>query len=275
MVNRGPFHFADRFAAGRTEMTDIGNAIHRPGGMAGWICNATIDGGGSVGGGGERPRFRTRIGDLLLFAPTAVHDYHRHPDSTRWVHLWTYFYPREHWQPWLRWDAIAPGILRLRPPRETWDAVIPLFEQLVAAAGGAQPLASELGMCLLEQILITCHREVGAIATLDPRIAYALEWLAARYERRIRLDDLAAACGMSPSRLSHLFRVQVGEAPMRHLEHLRIDRAREQLVMTGKPITEIATAVGFDDPDWFARVFKRRAGVSPRAFRSRAGGDAS
>ena len=58
---------------------------------------------------------------------------------------------------------------------------------------------------------------------------------------------------------------------MRYLERLRIDRAREHLVMTGRPIAEIAAAVGFADPDWFARVFKRRTGVSPRGFRARQG----
>lgn len=270
MTDRGQFHFADRLAAGRTEMLRPEDLVLRPRGMAGWILNATVAGRGSVGGGSGR--YRSRVGDLLLFAPTAVHDYHVDPASGRWVHLWVYFYPREHWQPWLRWEPIAPGILRLRLTGAPWDELVAVFEQLVAVVRGGAPLALELGMCLLEQILILAGRAGGGSAPLDPRIAHAVEWLAARYARAIRLEELAAACGMSPSRLSHLFRDQLGVAPMRWLERLRIDRAREQLVMTGRPIAEIAAAVGFDDPDWFARVFKRRTGATPRAFRARAGG---
>lgn len=268
MAGRRDFHFADRIAAGTTRMTDPRSAIERRGGMAGWILNATVAGGGSIGGGVAR--YRSRPGDLVLFAPTAVHDYHLDSEVGRWTHLWVYFYPRDHWQAWLRWDEIAPGIQRLRLPQRDWVEVVAVFERLVVTVTGGQELAAELGMCLLEQILILCRRATGGDgARLDPRIAHAVEWLAAHYPQRIDLAELAAACGMSPSRLSHRFREQMGVAPMRYLERLRIDRAREQLAMSGRSITEIAAAVGFADPDWFARVFKRRTGAAPRAFRLR------
>ncbi|MDA3963430.1 MAG: arabinose operon transcriptional regulator AraC [Planctomycetota bacterium] len=261
-------HFADRFGAGRTEMNDPQHAILRPHGMAGWILNATLMGRGSIGGG--RERFRSRCGDLLLFAPTAIHDYHCESVHTQWVHYWAYFYPREHWQTWLRWDAVAPGILRVHITGEAWDEVLRNFELLVQEAHGGQPQHLDMAMCLLERILLLGRRHGGQAAErLDPRIAYAMEWMAARHQRDVSLDAVAAACDMSPSRLSHLFKDQVGVAPMRYLERLRIDRAREQLVMSTSGVGTIAMAVGFQDPEWFARVFKRHTGVSPRAFRQR------
>ena len=180
MADRADFHFADRIAAGRTEMTTAENHVLRRGGMAGWILNATVAGRGSVGLGTDR--YRSRIGDLLLFAPTAVHDYRRAPAIGHWVHLWVYFYPRDHWQPWLQWFQVAPGILRLRLDAAPWDEIIALFERLVAVVQARQPMATELGMCLLEQILIRCRQVRGADERpLDPRIAHAVEWLAARY----------------------------------------------------------------------------------------------
>jgi len=51
------------------------------------------------------------------------------------------------------------------------------------------------------------------------------------------------------------------------LEQHRIALAKEQLLLSGRPIAEVAEGVGFSDSGWFTRVFRRRVGMSPRAFR--------
>ena len=78
---------------------------------------------------------------------------------------------------------------------------------------------------------------------------------------------LAIAAGLSVSRLSHLFHAQVGVTPMQYLERLRIQHARELLLMSGRSVSEVAYAVGFENPLYFSRVFRRHAATSPRAFR--------
>ena len=102
---------------------------------------------------------------------------------------------------------------------------------------------------------------------LDPRIQRAVDVLCERVGERITIRMLARTCGLSPSRLSHLFRAQLGTSPLAWLEHHRIAQAKEQLLLSGRPIREVAEGVGFVDSAWFTRVFRRRVGVSPREFR--------
>ncbi len=88
-------------------------------------------------------------------------------------------------------------------------------------------------------------------------------------ERRIRILELARIAGLSASRLAHLFRDQVGMTPLQWLERHRVERARELLLMSGRPILEICAEAGMPNPTWFARCFARHAGMSPREFRRR------
>ncbi|MFX8016085.1 helix-turn-helix transcriptional regulator, partial [Acinetobacter baumannii] len=53
----------------------------------------------------------------------------------------------------------------------------------------------------------------------------------------------------------------------RFLVKLRIDKARELLESTDLPIIEIAAQVGYDDPSYLARLFRREVGVTPAAYR--------
>lgn len=54
---------------------------------------------------------------------------------------------------------------------------------------------------------------------------------------------------------------------MEYLTQLRMDEARRLLTQTGRSIQEIAEQVGYDDPSYFCKVFKKSAGVTPNRFR--------
>ena len=82
-----------------------------------------------------------------------------------------------------------------------------------------------------------------------------------------RITQLAQAARLSPSRLAHLFRQEMGIAPMQYLEQIRIQRAQELLLVTGNPIAQVAREVGFRDPFYFNRIFRKHCEVGPRAFR--------
>jgi AraC family transcriptional regulator of arabinose operon len=266
--------FGRELVAGRTDIRAEGHRplIYREHGMDGWVLNLTVEGRGRVGRGAGL--FRCHPGELLLFRPSVMHDYGA-DDGERWSHLWVYFFPRPQWLEWLTWPEAAPGIPRLDA---RGNALLPriraLFEELIATANGPRRRSTALAMSLLEQLLLWCD-ELNPSAgeeRLDPRIQAAVARLGAHPERRHRLDELARACGLSASRLSHLFRTQLGTTPMRWLEERRIHRARELLLMTGGRIGDIAAEVGFPDTVWFTRCFRRQVGVSPRQFRAAGGG---
>jgi AraC family transcriptional regulator of arabinose operon len=66
---------------------------------------------------------------------------------------------------------------------------------------------------------------------------------------------------------SDLFKRHYGTSPMAYFSELRMQRARELLSFTKMSVKEIAAELGFDDPLYFSRAFKKVSGMSPRDYR--------
>jgi len=99
------------------------------------------------------------------------------------------------------------------------------------------------------------------------RIAASVEMLRRDWVRPHRLEELAAAAGMSAAHYSALFREMTGFAPIDYLIRQRILHACRLLDTTSLTIGVIAAEVGYDDPYYFTRSFRRVMGFSPRAYR--------
>ncbi len=78
--------------------------------------------------------------------------------------------------------------------------------------------------------------------------------------------DMADFCNMSEDYFAHIFKKRMGVSPMRFLNNLRIDRAKDFLLTDTMNIATIASLVGFDDQLYFSRVFKKFTGYSPKAY---------
>ena len=61
----------------------------------------------------------------------------------------------------------------------------------------------------------------------------------------------------------------MGKPPMHYLNEYRVEKACALLENTTYSVTDAALAVGFDDASYFARVFKKQMGVSPRSYKNR------
>jgi transcriptional regulator GlxA family with amidase domain len=103
---------------------------------------------------------------------------------------------------------------------------------------------------------------------MDLRVTRALQEMERRCHEPLDVRTLATELGLSRSRFAHLFRAEVGMAPMQHLQAVRLIRARGLIERTEAPIHEIMIRVGYHDPSHFARDFRRYHGVSPRDLRT-------
>lgn len=83
----------------------------------------------------------------------------------------------------------------------------------------------------------------------------------------LRLDELAAAGGLSASHLVRAFRSETGMSPHQYVVRARIERAKELLVRTQTPIGDIASMCGFSSAGHLATWFKRLTGTTPSEFR--------
>ena len=72
----------------------------------------------------------------------------------------------------------------------------------------------------------------------------------------------------SPSSLRRLFKEHTGKSPGAFVKDLRMTTAARRLLVTDQRISAIAYELGFDDPNYFARIFKSVFGVSPQEYRA-------
>jgi AraC family transcriptional regulator of arabinose operon len=242
--------------------------IDRPNGMKGYIMNLTVKGRGKIFSGEHE--FIVEPGDLLLFPPEAVHYYGRADDSNEWYHRWVYFRPRAYWADWLRWphEVERVGLIKLSDEQlvNEFDS---LFLNIEETHKEIRPMSEQLAMNLLERLLIRCY-EVTSLADhapMDHRILEACQILSASLSAEVSIEELAEQVFLSPSRLAHLFREQVGVSIVRWREDQRIIRAKLLLQTTPLPVAVIGQQTGYDDQLYFSRVFKKRVGVSPSEYR--------
>lgn len=260
-----------RCTAGETALVcDSGTDIYRPSGLDVWTLNYTRTGIGRVDAHGRR--LLVKPGDLLLFRPGVINDYGREEDRRHWVHLWSIFHAPPTWHRWLVWPQWTPGIMRLHiSDRSLRRKIVLLLQDMVEAIKTPHPQRDEIAMGLLFAILAWCDttNPLSGRCRLDSRIQRVVTHLSTHHASPISIDELATIADLSPSRLSHLFREQMGTTPMRFLESERMTRACDLLLMTGDAVGLIATQVGFEDPAYFTRLFRRRFGCTPRAYRQR------
>jgi AraC-like DNA-binding protein len=164
-------------------------------------------------------------------------------------------------------------MLYLDPALITGERVFTLPQRRDATAAAAVrrlfdaiDCGSELGIeealaCALEILLDENHRDRGA-----PALSKVRERLDAEYCAPLRLRDLCAMAGVSPTRLARGFQAAYGLTPHRYQQSRRIAKAR-RMIRAGTPLAEIAAACGYADQTHLNRWFLRVHGVTPGRLR--------
>lgn len=98
-------------------------------------------------------------------------------------------------------------------------------------------------------------------------IAPAVEYIHKNYTNRpISIDSLAKSCGITPEYFRSIFKNHFGTSPLKYINNLKIERAKELISSGLYSISDAATLSGFADPSVFSREFKKAASVSPSKY---------
>lgn len=134
------------------------------------------------------------------------------------------------------------------------------------ALGGADRL-DLLALRFLTECLIHHRAASHEMPDEAQRLDAAAADLDRRYASPVDLDALARRAGFSPRTFHRRWRARYGDSPHGTLLRRRIDAACRLLSGSEAPIGRIAEAVGFDDPYYFSRLFKKYTGHSPKGYR--------
>jgi len=115
------------------------------------------------------------------------------------------------------------------------------------------------------------HQDAGRGQLSAAHRKCAQDFIEANLHRHLELREIAAELNMSISTFSRHFSETNGQAPYAYVTERRLKRARRLLLETAKAPKEIAAICGFSDQSHLTRMFSRHYGVSPAAFRKKAG----
>lgn len=87
----------------------------------------------------------------------------------------------------------------------------------------------------------------------------------------LKIEELADAVNLSRSVFYGKVKAIVGMSPVDFLRHVRIQRAEELIKRSNYPVSQIAYAVGFSDPKYFSKCFKKETGMTPSEYREKTG----
>ena len=103
----------------------------------------------------------------------------------------------------------------------------------------------------------------------DALVARCQDWIAEHYAVPNPVTRLVAYSGLLERTFTRRFTAATGYSPVEYVQTLRIEEAKQLLETTSEPTDVVAAQVGYEDPAFFRRLFKRRAGVTPARCRQR------
>lgn len=103
----------------------------------------------------------------------------------------------------------------------------------------------------------------------DAVIRDAVAWVAENVATPNPVTAMTDRSGLLPRTFARRFQAATGRRPIEFVHGLRIEEARRQLELGDRPVDEVGFAVGYADPTFFRRLFKRTTGLTPAAYRRR------
>lgn len=97
-------------------------------------------------------------------------------------------------------------------------------------------------------------------------VKFCVDYIHENYQKDIVLKEVSNMCGVSMQYLSKMFREETGMNFVEFINDCRIKKAKELLVHSKVPVKEVCFEVGYNDPNYFSRVFKKNTGKTPREY---------
>lgn len=230
----------------------------RPQGRSDWLLTFTLEGEGYVNDqGNERS---CRPGDLTLLKPGTPQHYGTKKDHT-WQFVWVHF-PSIFTETNLLPDE--EQLILTIESESIRERIHRAFTRILEDSRERGEYWFELCSSSLREILLIMAQKTNT--KVDARIEEVLHLLSQQMRQPIRIEDLAQTVGLSPSRLSHLFKASTGYSIIDTLNRMRIQQAVLMLEHTGRSASEVCYDVGFQNYNHFTNQFRKWYGMNPSTF---------
>ncbi len=206
-------------------------------------------------------------GHMILFRPHEPMQYYYYPEDKTdvyWVHFTGKDVPLllKHYELPENGNIFYTGV----SPDYQW-----IYRQLIRELQLKRTNYEEMLSLLLNHIFLVINRYIKESNTpgsdMVNEIERAVSYFTENYQKDISIEAYATERSISKNWFIHSFRRIMKVTPMQYILSLRISAAKAYLESTEKNITEIAYAVGYDNPLYFSRLFKKFTDQSPSEYR--------
>lgn len=196
-------------------------------------------------------------GDMVIFEPGYVYSYQSTQPAT---YLWVHFTGAE--------ACELIGVSRLKCNagihiglhEEVNDCFRKLFREFILHDEAADRISN----CLLQEILALSGRFAEGKGHTPLK---ALEYIHSHIHEEIVVEELAQLERMSATAFRMAFKQHTGTAPNDYIIAQKLSAACRLLAQTDSSVSEVAMEVGYHDPYYFSRVFKKKMGIAPLRYR--------
>ncbi|MEQ9307450.1 MAG: AraC family transcriptional regulator [Marinoscillum sp.] len=214
----------------------------------------------------ENKNFKVYPNNFVVIPPYTVHHY-RSSLQKPWSLYWAHF---QGTNASLLYSRIYPeGTIDVRPLAHK-EENLKIFRQVI------QILGNNFDEKLLElasiQMLyffssIAYKKETDQLDIKHDRVNNSIEFMKKNLDKSLSNQELASQQNLSVSHYSSLFKAETGYSPSKYLTKLKIQKSCQYLYFTDMTIKEICLKLGFDDPYYFSRLFKKQMRVAPSNYK--------
>lgn len=140
-----------------------------------------------------------------------------------------------------------------------------ILENQPSLKPGLQPLIEkEIVVRLLDSPHGIHLRHLAALGSPNSQVLKAVTWLKQNYTEAINMNELAQQAHMSASTFRQHFKALTGTSPLQYLKTLRLQEARDQMLVRGVDATLASNLVGYESASQFSREYSRLFGLPPQ-----------
>lgn len=142
------------------------------------------------------------------------------------------------------------------------------LRRVFSEPGALSSFQSEvLFRCILEEMFLSAASQTSDSSHM--LFKSVRSYIHDYYMEGLTVGGLAEQNGVTANRLFYVFRSYAGMGPGDYLLRYRLNRAKEILITSDALISDVARGVGYDDPLYFSRLFKKQFGITPSGFREK------
>jgi AraC-like DNA-binding protein len=243
-----------------------GHFTHRKNGLPENFLFYCVDGTGwySIG----KQRFEVAPNEFFILPQNVEHSYGSSEDNP-WSIYWIHFGGES--LPMFNEMSVVQKHFKPEHVKDKGD-ILSLFSKICKTLelGYSIDNLMFVNMCLYQFISLFLYNSKHYPVEHQGRVDFVdtvILFMQQQINENITLKELCSHFNYSPSRFSSLFKKKTGYAPIDYFIQMKMQKASQQLDFTDRSIKDIALSMGFDDPYYFSKRFRKVIGVSPQKYR--------